>query len=157
MARREQVYAGYMTLDGERIHGEVWVEGDAAVVFATPGNTVSAVLRGVVLAVNEAGFLTVTGDDAESGDPRSLVTEVRERTEGRWQSATVSQPDGLLENAAVVWTNYRVLVTPKAGGRVEYVGAKARTVGRTSFIELSDGTTLPVTVQRRRGCGCGKG
>jgi hypothetical protein len=155
MARREQVFAGYVVVNGERLHGEVWVEGAVAVVFATPANTVVATVGDAVLGIDDTGRLTVTGLDAD-GAPVSVVAEPPERAEGRWLKATVTSPEGrIYTNATVTWSNYRVTVRTPGAEPVEFVAAKARTVGRATFIELADGTTLPVTLAKR-GCGCGK-
>jgi len=153
VTRRERIYQGDLIgPDDGKIIGEVWSNGEVAIVFRSPHNQVVATLRDPVTAIVD-GHLTVSGTNDESGQQETFTARPPENVILNWVNVNVKWPDGkTYEGATVTATNYKVTIKKVGEDTVELVGATAtQQFGRRQIV--SGDLTLIVTA--KGGCGCG--
>lgn len=130
---------------------DVWRAGDVAVVF--DGGTQLGVARGIVVELDGAGRLRITGRD-DDGAPVVWRGADPSRIGGSWHGMTVKWADGTTDaRATVSWSQYGVTVGVNGKPNRELPGAKAMVQGAQRLIRHGD--DMHLIESGSRGCGCG--
>jgi len=153
MARNEMLYRGQLLLDpdGDPVAGELWVQGETAVVFERTTGKILGTVHHVTLDLDDQQRLRVNGYEA------TWQALAPEQQLGAWVGVKVQWPDGAWETATVSWTNYRVAVSKQGQETRILPGARTMVQGTQRWIQYGD-TRLSIDAGRKAGCiPCGGG
>lgn len=149
------LYRGPILLDpdADPVDGELWVQGETAVVFDRATNAVVSTAHHVVLGLDDEHRLRVTGyPDAvwQALAPEAAL--------GAWVGVKVSWPgEDAWETATVSWTNYRVRVSKNGKEPRDLPGARTMVQGSQKWIQQGDARIM-IDTGRSGGCiPCGGG
>lgn len=151
------LYQGPLIVSDEEAYGEVWNQGDVAVMYLRPSNRPVGPMRNTVVELDEAGNLVFMGD--VDGEPTVWRSTAPEHTSGTWRDATVTLADGTVLDKALVQESNRKTRVTAGGATYDFAGARVRTLGSRQAVIQTVGSSTPdlAMVLAKPGCGCSGG